>query len=250
MAFLNRPSPEDADLAEFADSLRATLVAAPPAGQVAAIVPRLAEEARIARAERPSTARPAESHSGSRLKTIGQLALGFCLVPLVAAGLATAGVKLPEPAQSAFESVGIDLPNQKADPEPAPDPPTAPVPPSGETPAAPAAKSGGAGSKPGKGRGKAKGQAKAKGQQPPAQAPGQSGTAGSNGNGNGNSNGSSASPGNSGNAPGHNKTGGSASPGVGNGNGQAVGQTEAVPPGQANKPESPGNSADAPGKTK
>ena len=259
MAFLSRPTPEDADLAEFARSLRATLVSAPPVGQAATIVPRLAEEARIAYAQGPPKPERAERRSGPRLKTVGQLALGFCLVPLVTAGLAAAGVKLPEPAQSAFESVGIDLPNQEpGSPSEAPSAPPPAAAPSTDAPAStPATKPKAAGPKPGRGRGKAKAKGKGKAQGQPgqgqAQAPGQSGAAGSNGNGNsgnGNGNGGSASPGKSGSAPGHNKTGGSAGSGGSTGNGVAVGQTGATPPGHANKPASPGNSVNAPGKVK
>ncbi len=219
MAFLNRPSPEDADLAEFAPSLRATLVSAPPAGEAAAIVPRLAREARVAHAQGPSRADRAQPSGDSRLKRVGQLALGFCLVPLVAAGLAAAGVKLPESAQSAFESVGIDLPNQNE--------PASEVPSTSPAPAAPAGnasgvKPGKAKPKPTKGRGKAKG----------------------------NGNGGSGSPGNSGSAPGHNKAGGSTGSGGSSGNGKAVGTTGSTPPGQAKKSASPGISANAPAKNK
>ncbi len=40
-------------------------------------------------------------------------------LPLFAGGLAAAGVRLPELAREPFESVGIELPNQEADPAPA-----------------------------------------------------------------------------------------------------------------------------------
>jgi len=248
MAFLNRPSPEDADLAEFARSLRATLVSAPPAGQAAAIVSRLAREARVAHAQGPSRADRAQSSGDSRLKRVGQLALGFCLVPLVAAGLAAASVKLPEPAQSAFESVGIDLPNQEEPASEVPSTSPAPAAPAGGAPgAAPGVKPGKAKPKPEQKPTKGRGKAKGKGQQGRAQAPGQSGSAGSNGNGNSNGNGGSGSPGNSGSAPGRTKAGGSTNS---SGSGGAVGKTGGSPPGQANRPVSPGNSAAAPGKSK
>lgn len=239
MAFLTRPTPEDADLAAFAHSLRASLVTVRPAGQAAAIVPRLAEEARIAHAQPPAEERGSASRFGPRIKTVGQLALGFCLVPLAAAGLATAGVHLPEPAQRAFESVGIELPNQDDGATEAPAPPA--TTPSGVEPgSAPASKPAAPRSESKKGKGKGKGKANARGK---AQSPGQSGPPGSNGNGNG----GSGSPGNSGSAPGRGKTGGSPSSGA---NGNAVGKTGATPPGQTGKPASPGKSGSAPGKTK
>jgi hypothetical protein len=46
---------------------------------------------------------------------VARIAIAVAAIPALFAGLAVAGVKLPGPADSAFESVGIELPNQEAD---------------------------------------------------------------------------------------------------------------------------------------
>src|SRR4029450_9481902 len=83
---------------------------APDPSHEAALVPRLAEIAAAA----SSAPRPRPAHRRSR----GPLALALrfgaavALLPACLAGIAFAGVSVPGPAQDAFESVGIELPNQ------------------------------------------------------------------------------------------------------------------------------------------
>lgn len=132
MAFYRRMTPEreelilagnapagggDAEIAEFATALR-TLPEQPRAEVSAVIVSRLAEAARIGDAEAPAhssngaapTARRARPRR--RLALVARIAVAVALLPLLMAGLAFAGVELPDVADDAFESVGIDLPNQ------------------------------------------------------------------------------------------------------------------------------------------
>lgn len=242
MGFLNRPNPEDGELAAFAQSLRATLVSSTPPGDRAAMAVRLAEQARIARAEQPAIPVTIPRRP-RRLRLAAQAAVAVVLVPLAGAGLAAAGVKLPGAAQSAFEKVGIELPNQ-AEPardEPATDPAGQQ---GGEAPggidAAPAPTK-----PPSPGNRGADGQDKgrSKSQGKPSNPAGQPSAVNGNGNATGNGNGN----GNSGQAPGQSGSRGNAG---GNGNGKAVGKTGATPPGQAKKPVSPGNSSSSNGKPK
>jgi hypothetical protein len=106
----------------FMDALRAA-VPTPPAPRLgAALVPRLAATARASaieaetrsmRSGTPTTA-VAPRRPRSRRALVAKVAVAVALIPLLFAGLAVAGVTLPSPARSAFESVGIDLPNQPA----------------------------------------------------------------------------------------------------------------------------------------
>ena len=45
-----------------------------------------------------------------RLVAVARVTAVVALVPLLFAGLAVAGVSLPEPARNAFEAVGVDSP--------------------------------------------------------------------------------------------------------------------------------------------
>ncbi|HZA57899.1 MAG TPA: hypothetical protein VE523_01785, partial [Solirubrobacterales bacterium] len=49
-----------------------------------------------------------------RLALVARIAVAVALLPLLTAGLAVAGVRLPDAAADAFDSVGVDLPNQAA----------------------------------------------------------------------------------------------------------------------------------------
>jgi len=46
---------------------------------------------------------------------VARVGIAAALLPLLIAGLAFAGVTVPDPARSAFDSVGVELPNQPAD---------------------------------------------------------------------------------------------------------------------------------------
>jgi hypothetical protein len=80
-------------------------------GEAAAFL-RMARTALLDRATSPVT-RPARPIFRSRRRLVAKLAIAMALVPAVLAGLAFAGVTLPGPANSAFNSVGVNLPNQE-----------------------------------------------------------------------------------------------------------------------------------------
>ena len=98
------------DAALFMSALRAAVPAQPDPRLGADLVPRLAEAARASTIE-------AETHAvgrrpRSRLAAVVRVGIAVAAVPLVLAGLAFAGVTVPQPARTAFDSVGIELPNQ------------------------------------------------------------------------------------------------------------------------------------------
>jgi hypothetical protein len=108
------------DVALFMNALRAAVPAEPDPGLDAYLVPRLAAAARASTIEpetqvmrRRSAQRiGAARRRRSRLTSVVRVAITIALIPLVLAGLAVAGVTVPSPARSAFESLGISLPNQ------------------------------------------------------------------------------------------------------------------------------------------
>ena len=111
-----------AEVAAFTSALRASASAqaVPPAS--AAFIARLGEIARasVETAEKPRStvvlrplSRPARPRR--RLAMVARVAVAVATIPLLFAGLAFAGVGLPGPADDAFESLGVELPNQAAD---------------------------------------------------------------------------------------------------------------------------------------
>lgn len=126
MPFLRRDSDElEAALAlgggqrgtigEFADSLRHAYLQ-PPAPEVAERHLRLMRAAAAPGGtialDAPGATMPRRR---SRPRSLAlRLALFVVSLPLLFAGLAAAGVNLPEPAQNVFEGLGIHLPNQDA----------------------------------------------------------------------------------------------------------------------------------------
>jgi hypothetical protein len=207
------PSGELDELAAFATAIRTSLVAQPP--PAASIAPRLAEAARVGLAQAPTEPRgsAAPRRRIRRRALAARVAFAVALVPALTAGLAYAGVNLPDAVDDAFESAGVDLPNQDRD-EPAsdagrPDAADDATPGEAGSPAGPGAQDG-----PGKrGRGKARGHDKQKAQ---------------------------------GKAVGH----GGTPPGQANKPASPPGQQNrpAAPPGQANRPsEPPGQAKKPPG---
>jgi hypothetical protein len=96
----------------FESALHAAVPTQPDPRLRAALVPQLAEAARsstIAAETRVMRRRPR-----SRLALVARVGIAVALIPLVLAGLAFAGVTVPGAARSAFDSVGIPLPNQPA----------------------------------------------------------------------------------------------------------------------------------------
>ena len=116
-----------AELAEFTSSLRLALTG-PPAPADASFVTQLADAARsgiAGTADDVATAvmEPIRSRASRRplvprrFAALARATAVVALVPLLFAGLAVAGVTLPEPARNVFEAVGVELPNQPADDE-------------------------------------------------------------------------------------------------------------------------------------
>jgi hypothetical protein len=100
------------EVALFENALRAAVPTRPDPRLGVTLVPRLAEAARASTVE-------AETHAirrrpRSRLALVARVGIAVALIPLVLAGLSFAGVTVPEPARSAFDSIGITLPNQPA----------------------------------------------------------------------------------------------------------------------------------------
>jgi hypothetical protein len=118
MDLLGRGSHPDDELAAFARAVRSTLVERPDAATAMLLVPRLAEAARASVPTRPVAPRVARSRRRPRWGRVAKVAVAVASVPLMFAGLAVAGVNLPRPADSVFEAVGIELPNQVAEDEP------------------------------------------------------------------------------------------------------------------------------------
>jgi hypothetical protein len=103
------------DVALFESALRAAVPTRPDPRLGAALVPRLAEVARAAMIEAETHTTPRRTAAPrSRFALVARVGIAVALIPLVLAGLAFAGVTVPGPARSAFESVGITLPNQPA----------------------------------------------------------------------------------------------------------------------------------------
>jgi hypothetical protein len=106
-----------AETVAFVRALPAAVPALPEPALEARIVPALAAAARSAtlQASQEATttmaARPSAGAPRWRLR-VAALAAVVAAVPVLMAGLAYAGVDLPDPVDDAFEAVGVDLPNQ------------------------------------------------------------------------------------------------------------------------------------------
>ena len=104
------------NVALFENALRAAVVTRPDPQLGASLVPRLAEAARASTFEAETRPAPRTTAAPrSRRALVARVGIAVALIPLVLAGLAFAGVTVPGPARSAFESVGITLPNQPAE---------------------------------------------------------------------------------------------------------------------------------------
>src|SRR4029077_16724307 len=98
----------------FENALRAAVPTRPDPRLGTELVPRLAEIARSATIETETRAPSRRTAPRARFALVARVAIAVALIPLVLAGLAFAGVTVPGAARSAFESVGITLPNQPA----------------------------------------------------------------------------------------------------------------------------------------
>ena len=179
-------------VAVFMRAMAADVPEAPPEGLERSLAPRLAEAARTsaALAETPEPSRIPEHRPRSRFALVARVAVAVALVPVLMAGLAVAGVKVPTAAKDAFEGVGVELPNQNADDDSTPvtEPPGSDTAEDAGTDEGRGKKLGHAkspakgGTPPGKKRGHAK--SPAKGGTPPGKARGQSDAGSSNAGGN------------------------------------------------------------------
>jgi len=104
------------EVASFVDALRAAVPAPPDQTLESSLVQRLAETAWSASAATTVETAPIPTVRAAtwrpRLALAASVAMAVVLVPVVMAGLAFAGVTLPEPVRSVFEDVGLQLPNQ------------------------------------------------------------------------------------------------------------------------------------------
>jgi hypothetical protein len=106
----------------FMDALRAAVPTRPDPRLESTLLPRLAATARASTFEaengttrrRVAPATRAARRPRSRFALVARVGIAVALIPLVLAGLALAGVTVPSAARSAFDSVGIILPNQPA----------------------------------------------------------------------------------------------------------------------------------------
>jgi hypothetical protein len=100
----------------FENALRAAVPVQPDPRLGADLVPRLAQAARASTIEAETRASGGgawrRGRARSRRALVARVGIAVAAVPLALAGLAFAGVNLPDPAQSAFDRVGISLPNQ------------------------------------------------------------------------------------------------------------------------------------------
>jgi hypothetical protein len=110
------------DVALFESALRAAVPTKPDPSLGPDLVRRLAATARAAtlEAETAETRRSARApiHADRRRSwaaLVARVAVAIAVIPLALAGLAFAGVHLPEPARNAFDRVGVTLPNQPSD---------------------------------------------------------------------------------------------------------------------------------------
>jgi hypothetical protein len=233
MDFLRRTRQPDDELAAFAQAVRSTLVEPANPATAALLVPRLAETARASAPTRPAAPTALTVRPRRRWVTVVRVAVAVAAIPILLGGIAFAGVRLPGPADSVFETVGVELPNQAADHESAESSESSDDSVSDQS----------VGSEPGaKGKGSAaeqRGHGKEK-----------SNKARDLGRGHG-AQGKGRALGKRGLAPG-NANGQVKSKGAGGGGGGGYGNggTESVPPGQATKDYFPGNSGIPSGKAK
>jgi hypothetical protein len=110
--------PELSEIASLLRALPAAIPVRPDPAVEAPLVERLAATARSATHEAHGAATaqiPAAAPVRPwrrRLVVFARVAIAVTMVPAALAGLAIAGVSLPEPAREAFERLGIELPNQ------------------------------------------------------------------------------------------------------------------------------------------
>ena len=107
-------TPGDREVAAFFGEVRATYMSNPDEAVTSRHLAAIAREAELVQLRRtPKPASRRRTMIRNRfLRPVATLGAATLAVVLGTAGLAVAGVNLPEPATTAFENVGISLPNQ------------------------------------------------------------------------------------------------------------------------------------------
>jgi hypothetical protein len=106
-------TPDDRDVASFLAELRATYVSNPDEAVASRHLAAIAHEAELVQLRTPRPASGRRTMIRNRLlRPVATLGAATLLAILGTAGLAVAGVNLPDPATKAFEQAGISLPNQ------------------------------------------------------------------------------------------------------------------------------------------
>ncbi len=108
---------EMSEIVLFQKALQAAVPSRPDPGLGAELVPRLAHTVRASALEIEGQAArrgPSRSRGAGfrRRARIARVALVVAVLPLALAGLAFAGVTMPSPVRSVFNSAGVHLPNQ------------------------------------------------------------------------------------------------------------------------------------------
>jgi hypothetical protein len=119
------PGDGDFETARLLIALRVAVPATPDPALEAKMIPALASAAGTAtlKSQRastgviaaPATTEPARAPAWGWGRSVAIVAAAVMLLPVLMAGLAYAGVELPDPVDDAFEAVGVDLPNQASD---------------------------------------------------------------------------------------------------------------------------------------
>jgi hypothetical protein len=106
-------TPGDRDVASFLAELRATYVSNPDEAVASRHLAAIAHEAELVQLRTPKPAPRRRTMIPKRLlRPVATLGAATLVAILGTAGLAVAGVNLPDPATQAFEHAGISLPNQ------------------------------------------------------------------------------------------------------------------------------------------
>jgi hypothetical protein len=116
MGFRDLNPEDERSLATFALAVRAALPAIPDPALTRNVVPELAAAAatgeRAAARSAPAVRVAPIPRRRPRFAIAARIAFAVALLPALFAGMAVAGVSLPQAAQDAFEAVGVELPNQ------------------------------------------------------------------------------------------------------------------------------------------
>ena len=106
------PHDNDREVAAFLADVRATYVSEPEAAVASRQLAAIAHEAELVFGPRPNPSRRGTVIRNRFIRPVATLGAATVAAILATAGLAVAGVNLPDPAQDAFTKAGVTLPNQ------------------------------------------------------------------------------------------------------------------------------------------